>query len=100
MNNMIEKVEKGIATMKEVSLTILGERDMKNVNDALNVLKTKMISYIKSHPGKDNIVEIYEPIDNSEVTSVGLTINSDFTTAYITAKDFKVSFTKKNIENK
>lgn len=99
MNNISEKVEKGINTMKEVSLTILGERDMKNVNDALNVLKEKMDSYIKEHPEKENVVETYDPDNGSNVKSLGLVIEDTFTSAYIKTTDFEVSFTKKNIEN-
>ena len=39
MNNLLNKVEKGINTMREVSLSILDKRDMKDVDDALDVLK-------------------------------------------------------------
>ena len=42
MNNILNTVEKGINTMREVSLSILDKRDMKDTDDALDVLKEKM----------------------------------------------------------
>ena len=99
MNNLSEKVEKGINMMKEVSLTILAKRDMKNIEDALDVLKEKMNSYIKEHPEKANVVETYDPDNGSGVKSVGLVIEDTFTSAYIRSEDIHLSFTKKNLEN-
>lgn len=99
MNNLLEKVERNINKMKEVSLTILDKRDMKAIEDALDVLKEKMNSYIKEHPEKANVVETYDPDNGSSVRSVGLVIEDTFTSAYIRAKDLHVSFTEKNLEN-
>lgn len=99
MNNISEKVERTINTMKEVNLSILAKRDMKDIDDALDVLKEKINSYIKEHPEKENVVETYDPDDGSNVKSLGLVIEDTFTSAYIKTTDFEVSFTKKNIEN-
>lgn len=99
MNNLLNKVEKGINTMREVSLSILDKRDMKDTDDALDVLKEKMESYIKEHPEKENIVETYDPDNGSGVKSVGLVIEDTFTSAYIRSEDFHLSFTKKFIEH-
>ena len=70
MNNVSEKVEKGINMMKEVSLTILAKDNTKDIEDALDVLKKKMDSYIKEHPEKENIVETYDPDNGSSVKSI------------------------------
>lgn len=99
MNNLSEKVEKGINMMKEVSLTILAKKDMKEIEDALDVLKEKLNSYIKEHPEKGNVVETYDPDNGSGVKSVGLVIEDTFTSAYIRSKYLHVSFTKTNLEN-
>lgn len=99
MNNLLNKVETGINMMREVSLTILGKRDMEDVNNALDVLKRKMDSYIEEHPEKSNIVETYDPDNGSGVKSVGLVIEDTFTSAYIRSEDFHLSFTKKFIEH-
>ncbi len=99
MNNLLEKVERNINKMKEVSLTILGKKDMKEVDYALDVLKEKMNSYIKEHPEKANVVETYDPDNGSSVKSVGLVIEDTFVSAYIRSEDLHVSFTKKNLEN-
>lgn len=99
MNNLLNKVEKGINTMKEVSLTVLAKKDMKDVTDALDVLKRKMNSYIEEHPEKSNVVETYDPDNGSGVKSVGLVIEDTFTSAYIRSEDFHLSFTKKFIEH-
>ena len=98
MINISEKVEKGINTMKEVSLTVLAKKDMKDVTDALDVLKEKMDSYIKEHPEKENVVETYDPDDSGNVKSVGLDIEDAYIWAYIKADNFEVSFLKKNKE--
>ena len=100
MNNLSEKVERVINKMKEVSLTILAKRDMVDVNNALDVLKEKMDSYIKEHPEKDNIVETHDPDNGSSVKSIGLVVEDTFTSAYIKTTEFEVSFTKMNKENK
>ena len=99
MNNISEKVERVINTMKEVNLSILAKIDMKDINEALDVLKGKINSYIKEHPEKENVVETYDPDNGSNVKSLGLVIEDTFTSAYIKTNDFEVSFTKKNIEN-
>lgn len=99
MNNISEKVERTINTMKEVNLSILAKRNMKDIDDALDVLKEKINSYIKDHPEKENVVETYDPDNGSNVKSLGLVIEDTFTSAYIKTADFEVSFTKKNIEN-
>ena len=99
MNNLSEKVEKGINMMKKVSFDILDKRDMKDVEDALDVLKRKIESYIEEHPEKANVVETYDPDNGSGVKSVGLVIEDTFTSAYIRSEDFHLSFTKKFIEH-
>lgn len=74
---------------------------MKDIDDALDVLKEKMDSYIKEeHPEKENVVETHDPNNGSSVKSIGLVIEDTFTSAYIKTKDFEVSFTKMNLENK
>ena len=100
MNNLLNKVETGINMMREVSFDILAKRDMKDVDDALDVLKRKMDSYIEEHPEKANVVETYDPDNGSSIKSLGLVIEDTFASAYIKTKDFEVSFTKKNLENK
>lgn len=100
MNNLSEKVERIINKMKEISLTILAKRDMTEINDAIDTLKEKVDSYIKEHPEKGNVVETYDPDNGSSVKSVGLIIEDTFTSAYIKAEEFEVSFTKMNKENK
>lgn len=95
MKNVSEKVEKGINTMKEVSLTIVSKDDTKDVEDAIDVLKKKMDSYIKEHPDKENIVETYDPDNGSSVKSLGLNIEDTYFWAYLKANNFEVHFLKK-----
>lgn len=95
MNNVSEKVEKGINTMKEVSLSILDKDNTKDVEDALDVLKKKMDSYIKEHPEKENIVETYDPDNGSTVKSIGLNIEDTYFWAYLKTNNFEVHFLKK-----